>query len=540
MIKTIEKSIEKIKKIGEEYPFLDFLSENAVEMHSKLVSSELILPLIGEFSSGKTSLMNALLGGRILAVDIPPTTSIINEVRFSGKEERIEIYFEGGERAEYDHLFDLKQGGIEGATFVKIHSKSVILPMEIVLVDAPGLSSDIEKHEKILMDYIPRSDAILLVIDVNQGVMTRTTERFLNIIEAYKKRIFLIYTKSESKSQGELAELKTYAETSLSFKPDRVIFTSAKNGDIGEFVALLREIHSQSREILGSNIAREIVSLCDKGISLLELQISSSELDNREIDSKIKETTAMLEELNNRIQAVVSETKNRIQDSIERCESHFQMIMRDSIPGLVDMYFSDSDNLERAFDDSMRAAANKSVEMLSADVQKVMNDLKINIEAIAGEINIGRSLAPMVSRGIVEGLFLVLLNVVLPGEWIPALLARLGLRLPIIKHIAAPLEELIKAMTKLLSKRFVQSKIEEAVENACYHFRQELEREKERIFADVDQAVSRSYEGEKKNLIESLQSLKMEKEKQRTEFIEYLKNLKRAKNQLETIKIEIM
>ena len=68
------------------------ISVKKIEMYEKVIESyELIIPIIGSFSAGKSTLINSFLNENYLLVGITPETSIATELRYTDKNERIEI-----------------------------------------------------------------------------------------------------------------------------------------------------------------------------------------------------------------------------------------------------------------------------------------------------------------------------------------------------------------------------------------------------------------------------------------------------------------
>ena len=52
----------------------------------QIAGQELIVPIVGSFSAGKSSLINALIGEPLLPVAITPETALPTELRFADKE----------------------------------------------------------------------------------------------------------------------------------------------------------------------------------------------------------------------------------------------------------------------------------------------------------------------------------------------------------------------------------------------------------------------------------------------------------------------
>lgn len=75
----IEKLIEISKEIGAESITKDL---QFIEKKMNQSNCDLVLPLVGEFSSGKTTLINALTDSKKLETATKPTTSTIYEIHF--------------------------------------------------------------------------------------------------------------------------------------------------------------------------------------------------------------------------------------------------------------------------------------------------------------------------------------------------------------------------------------------------------------------------------------------------------------------------
>ena len=69
----IAESLEQ-KSIAERLRAIDERTQNP--------SAQLILPLIGEFSAGKTSLINALTDSKVLEIASRPTTATLYQIFF--------------------------------------------------------------------------------------------------------------------------------------------------------------------------------------------------------------------------------------------------------------------------------------------------------------------------------------------------------------------------------------------------------------------------------------------------------------------------
>jgi predicted GTPase len=178
------------------------------------------LAVVGEFSSGKSYLLNALLGksrydagGRVaglLATDINPSTATITELEYGTPERAVAKYPSGRtERIPLDSLSRFvavgksdARGGLHDATadddaapgFVVVSLDSPFLEGGFVVADTPGLASLNPAHRRATLGYLPRTDAVLYLIDTQQP-FTDGDASFLGLIGEHVNTIFIVQTK---------------------------------------------------------------------------------------------------------------------------------------------------------------------------------------------------------------------------------------------------------------------------------------------------------------------------------------------------------
>ena len=203
---------------------LDGLVRGAV----RLREGRFVLAVVGEFSSGKSFLLNALLGKialeeragsrrivGLLATDINPSTATITELSYAA-EERATAIFEDGheERVPIDRLARFVAVGDEaklhdatgderGApNLVRVGIDSPFLRNGFVVADTPGLASINPAHRRATLSYLPGADAVLYLIDTQQP-FTDGDASFLGIIRRYIESIFVVQTKIDLWRMGE-------------------------------------------------------------------------------------------------------------------------------------------------------------------------------------------------------------------------------------------------------------------------------------------------------------------------------------------------
>lgn len=126
-----------------------------------------LMVLVGPFSSGKSSIINALLGQSILDVGAIPTTDHIHILRYGSASQSSRT----GERTTVFHPHPL----LESLSFV----------------DTPGLESVFDKHDQVTRSFLHRADLVLLVM-VATHVMSASDLSFMQELRDYGKRMIIV------------------------------------------------------------------------------------------------------------------------------------------------------------------------------------------------------------------------------------------------------------------------------------------------------------------------------------------------------------
>ncbi|HEV7178525.1 MAG TPA: dynamin family protein, partial [Candidatus Baltobacteraceae bacterium] len=200
-----------------------------VRIRTHLARAKFVLAVVGEFSSGKSFLLNALLGkyryedtpgGRrvagLLATDINPSTATITELEYGDSDIATAVYEDGRtERIPLDRLNRFiavgsgDTGTIHEATKdtspslgapsdapvrVVVSANSPFLERGFVVADTPGLASINPAHRRATLQFLPTADAVLYLIDTQQP-FTEGDASFLGIVRRYIESVFIVQTK---------------------------------------------------------------------------------------------------------------------------------------------------------------------------------------------------------------------------------------------------------------------------------------------------------------------------------------------------------
>lgn len=141
-----------------------------------------LLVVVGEYSSGKSTCINALLRADLLETGNLPTTR------------QVTIISQGEGREPYDHDDGTRQ----------MYSSAPFLE-NMWIVDTPGTNVIIPGHERLTEDFMPRSDFIIFVIRADHA-FAETEFSFLQNILSYGKKVVIVLNKIDRVSSYELNE----------------------------------------------------------------------------------------------------------------------------------------------------------------------------------------------------------------------------------------------------------------------------------------------------------------------------------------------
>lgn len=183
-------------------------------LRESVQAAEMLVPVIGSFSAGKSSLINALIGRELLPVGITPETELATELRHS-ESERIEVVTRDGQILTFgiDELASLKSRAAEFSHLrVWLHSEALGQLAPLVIVDMPGIDSTLASHNKAIGNYIERGTHYLVVVSVEAGGLTRSMERHLTDIRELGRDFSLILSKCNLRADSEVDDVAQMLE----------------------------------------------------------------------------------------------------------------------------------------------------------------------------------------------------------------------------------------------------------------------------------------------------------------------------------------
>ncbi len=325
------------------------------------------LVVLGEFNHGKTTFVNALLGGGVLPSGVTPTTAVIHRIQHADTP-RAEAFTEGGETSNVpmEALEDYEVDGralADNVQHIDVFHPSPLLAEGLILVDTPGVNDLNEARAEITYGYIPRSDAIIFLLDAGQ-ILKESERSFIEskLVSGSRDKVFFVINKMDLLDEDEREEAISYATTNLAklVNEPRVYAISAelaldgpreKSGlddFMGELTTFLQE--ERGRVLLDNAIKAGLntTQTLHTGIEIQKraLSMEKDELQRRltSLEADLESSAERIAERQARIRESVAAVKAVVHTDIESFAKKFSgqvpSEIENSTPADIKKYFS--------------------------------------------------------------------------------------------------------------------------------------------------------------------------------------------------------
>jgi GTPase SAR1 family protein len=258
------------------------------DLTKKLADDRFYLTVVGQFSRGKSTLMNAILGKDYLPSGIVPVTSAVTAVSY-GSRERVILHRTGSNLTSeigIHELADFITERTNPGNRNQIEMAEVQVPVEILqrgffLVDTPGLGSAVRENTATTLNFLPNTDAIVFVTS-GDSPLSAGEVGYLRECRSSVRQLFIVVNKMDlvsAEERGPLLEfVKAQVVQELGDTDVRIYAVSARDALAARTHVDARRFEASGLPALEQSIIAYVTShkhvdlllqACDRAIEIL-------------------------------------------------------------------------------------------------------------------------------------------------------------------------------------------------------------------------------------------------------------------------------
>ena len=268
----------------------------AEELADKLENHKITVSVIGQFKRGKSTLVNAILGDKILPVGIVPVTAVVTTVEYGEKAASVhfdnviikEIGFD--EMSSYINEQENQDNRL-GVSEVRLYCPSDFLQSGMTFVDTPGVGSVHQKNSDAAYSYVKESDAVIFMLSVDSPVNQIEID-FLENAKEFASKFYFAVNKIDSIDSDDLADYLAYCRKllcGLMGVEDIAIFpvSAKKNIGVEELKsAIANDCQTTVQQIIEESAKLKMRDIVASALSQIVLYRTALGMTHAEFDEK--------------------------------------------------------------------------------------------------------------------------------------------------------------------------------------------------------------------------------------------------------------
>ncbi len=301
-----------------------------------------MIPVVGNFSTGKSTLLNRFLEKSVLPTAITPETSLATELHYSANE-RIEAFLNNDEKAESFELNErnfevIKENAVEYSYFnatkysylkVYLNNEALKNNAPLVFVDMPGFDSPISSHTHAILEYLERGVHFVILTSAEEGALTKRMVRELKNLLEFDKGLSFILSKTDLRTPSQVEEVSHYIQDQIQDHLDlttHLIYSNKDNNALLEVAdkidaeKLFNSLYLKRLKFLNSrlqNSLKSVIESFDYSKEKALEEIKALDLGVKDIEKTYEKLRANLEEEYSSV-AVGSVVKKVVEDVREQ------------------------------------------------------------------------------------------------------------------------------------------------------------------------------------------------------------------------------
>ena len=392
----MEKIIAVLNEIQEMSRKYGIPEDSILQLQNEMENARVCTPVIGKFSSGKSALINTILGfdNKILREDITPETAVPAELVYSDTEKAVVVRNDGS--CESISIDDFRRFEADAATVkcVRLYLSNSFLEEipDVMLVDMPGFESGYEIHNKAIDSYVSQSMAYIVAFPADDMIVRSSVGNILQELCLHDMPLCVVITKYDKRNDDFDTTFSKMKESLRKFIGDREIrccITSSFDGNAEDIEEFLREIQDESQEILVRRYIHSAIAILENRENYLKTTLNGSQMSESELDEQEEKLQKDLSGLEDKFSKEKSDFELSISECVEEMKNDIQCALEAEESTLVAMVMNNqkiNDHLNTIIRNTLTISIKKRFLPKVERYLKRVTDC-LNSEAI-GKVNI--------------------------------------------------------------------------------------------------------------------------------------------------------
>jgi GTP-binding protein EngB required for normal cell division len=389
--------LSRIEKIVADRGLVEFRTTIA-SILDRVEDTTFEIALFGRVSSGKSSLLNSILGADVLPVGVTPITAVPTRIAY-GAQATMRVSF-AESRAETMKIARIAEfateqqnpGNTKRVTRIAVMLPAPRLRDGVTFVDTPGLGSLATSGAAETLAYLPKCDLGIVLIDAGS---TLTTEDLQTIVALYAAAVpsNVLLSKADLVGSEDCEKIIKYVTQHIASECGVEMHVSPVSA-LGLHSELLNRwfeeqivpLYDRSQELRASSLQRKIGALRESVISALRAELERTSTSSRGIRDQIRATEARLR----RATGLIEKTKGEWEKDLETNAFPLTAGFLAASASLVDQWgwIGTEIPMEKIIRESMSQVVQERVKKLHNSLETLALRLRDDLKGSAAELGI--------------------------------------------------------------------------------------------------------------------------------------------------------
>lgn len=347
-MEKVLSALGEIKKINDAY---EISTDAVIRLEKEMAEAKVCTPIIGRFSSGKSALVNTILGynRKLLREDITPETAVPAEIVYTDGEDLITVLQNDGTvktmSVEEYRNFEADANTVKSVRIQLRNSFLEDIP-DVMLVDMPGFESGFEVHNKAIDNYLPQSLAYIVAFPADDMIVRSSVGNILKELCLYDMPLCIVITMYDKKNDEFDITFEKMKKSLRRFVGDREITycrTSSFTGEREELEDFLKGIQEKSQDILAANYKKAVYVMIENTENYLKTILNNSQLSESELDEQEEKLGRQMSSLTSNFSKEQKDFELEIRECVEEIKADVQCALEAEESTFVTMALNKQD-----------------------------------------------------------------------------------------------------------------------------------------------------------------------------------------------------